>query len=84
MHSSGFGRFLIDAGLPPSALSPEFEISVSAIQVEYRVFSSTDHFLLENYHMRWASACQVETKRIITLLDAENYRLFTKNNGLSC
>ena len=55
---------LIDDGLPPSALSPEFEMSVSAVQVEYRVFSSTDRLLLENFQMRWASACRVESKRL--------------------
>ena len=37
---------LIDAGLPPSALSPEFEMSASAIHSVYREFSSTTQILL--------------------------------------
>ena len=40
--------FLIDAGLPPPALSAEFEMSVSAIHSVYREFSSTTQILLEN------------------------------------
>ena len=73
--------FLIDAGLPPSALSPEFEMSVSAIHCEYHKFSSAAQILLVNNQMRWALASRVETKRIITLLDAENYRLLRKANA---
>ena len=40
--------FLMDAGLPPSALSAEFEMSASAIHSVYREFSSTTQIVLEN------------------------------------